>query len=62
MDRGTAFHESTAREDDDLDASIATFTEEERKALAAAGEAIDIAILLHPLRALRDLAAIDPLL
>ena len=62
MDRGAAFHELTAREADDLDASIATFTEEERNALAAAEEAIDSAMLLHPLRALRDLAAIDPLL
>lgn len=65
MDRGTAFHESTAREADDLAASLATFTEEARKALAAAAaaeEAIDFAMLLYPLRALRDLAALDPLL
>jgi hypothetical protein len=39
---------------------MATSTEEDRKALAAAEEAIDIAILLHRLCALRDLAAIDP--
>lgn len=44
---------------DDLDAYVATFTEEERDELAAAEAAIDIAILLHRAREMRGLSQAD---
>ena len=41
---------------DDIDASVATFDEEERRELAAAEAAIEIAILLHRVRERRGSA------
>jgi DNA-binding XRE family transcriptional regulator len=49
-------HMTEASVGDDLDAYIATFTEEERDELAVAEAAIDIAILLHRARERRGLS------
>src|ERR687895_23333 len=43
------------REPDDLDAYLATLSEEERTEIAIAGAAIDLAILLHRAREARGL-------
>lgn len=56
MHPGGTRHETEAREADDLDAYVATFTDEEREELAAAEMAIDIAILLHDAREERGLS------
>jgi ribosome-binding protein aMBF1 (putative translation factor) len=44
------------REDSDIDRYIATFSEEERRELAAAEAAIDLAVLLHRARARQGLS------
>lgn len=50
-------HETPVR--DDLNAYIATFDEQERQELAQAGAALDLAVLLHEVRAARGLTQKD---